>query len=524
MMIKKVLCLFSALLLLFALPGCSDPTGNLGKKTETGTNKSTLTPVTLTFYIAGGGEKNDSKEVFDKVAEECGLNIKLEFKYFEGKYAGPYLQEIKKVIASNAAFDALCVGMPEEYDLSGGGYSFADMARDGVLKDITGLLPEYAPDILSMLDKKELEAAKIDGKLYAIPSLYPRAENVFAAVNQDLMNKYGIETLDTFEDYGNYLKAVKENEPDVLPGKLDVVRWDVKMLNDAMFMIPYGYVPVDKVLKLAVKRDDPDMNIVPWEQTEAFKNVMIMLSDWQNKGYIARLNSGGGSDRPIASYLGFGSVLKQGPIQITDGDNGRTYDFYGYPLYREVKVPRGSPVDNVYSSPAIALNAKSENAERALMFLNWVQSSQENYDLLVYGIKGSQYTLEGERLVFPEETAADYSSYRYWSSAPFRNVKYIRLSADDKNFAGDYRREYLEFIDSQTVYAPNTGFYPDYRQQLAEEARKRLNRYQELITFPFADGSFDPGKMDSIIPQLKEAGTDRLIAGLQSQLDGWRGK
>lgn len=218
-MLKKHLCLISIFLILFALSGCSDPTGNLGKKTETGANKSTLPPVTLTFYIAGGGEKNDSKEVLDKVAEECGLNIKLEFKYFEGKYAGPYLQEIKKVIASNTAFDALCVGMPEEYDLTGGGYSFADMARDGVLKDITGLLPEYAPDILSMLDKKELEAAKIDGKLYAIPPLYPRAENVFAAVNQDLMNKYGIETLDTFEDYGNYLKMVNRERAGCFTGE-----------------------------------------------------------------------------------------------------------------------------------------------------------------------------------------------------------------------------------------------------------------------------------------------------------------
>ena len=36
------------------------------------------------------------------------------------------------------------------------------------------------------------------------------------------------------------------------------------------------------------------------------------------------------------------------------------------------------------------------------MFINWLQSSQENYDSLMYGIKGKHYTLEDNKIKLPE--------------------------------------------------------------------------------------------------------------------------
>ena len=532
-MLKKLLCLISIFLLLFALPGCSDPIGITGSS-DTGriTIQSASTGIadtnpeiegdnsrkpldTLTFYIAGE-EKKGSKEVLDKVSKACGLNIGLEFKYIDVSHSNElYSRKIKTVFASNEAFDALYVGTPEGYDLTNGGYGFADMARDGVLMDITELLPQYAPDIFSQLDKKELEAAKIDGKVYAIPSLYSQALSITAEVDSDLMEKYGTGPIDTFEDYENYLHAIKENEPDIIPGDADI-------LDEKMFMIPYGYVPLDEAVKLVIKWDD--LKIIPWEQTEEFENVMSMLSEWQRKGYIASI-TGDPTEKKRASRLFLRAVSKEGPgrVEPSDEKTDRAYNFNEYLLYKGIKIPRISPIGNVYRSPAIALNAKSKNAEKTLTFLNWVQSRQENYDLLMYGIEGKHYTLDGEKLVIPQKDEADPSFYPYWPGGPFQNLNYNRVLSKNKNFAEDYRKDYKEFILHRTAYAPNAGFHPDYRQ-LGAEVRDRVYEYQRLITSSLIFENYDPGQMDSIIRRLKEAGTDKIVQEIQRQFDEWRGE
>lgn len=509
--LRKTISLAFILILILSGSGCSDSNTEKAGETSAFTQNTQLPPATLTFLITGE-EKDDSREVLDTVAERCGLNIKLDFKYFSEMYAEP----VRTYIESGQKFDALYVGMPESYEVDEKSYSYVEMARNGALKDITDLLPEYAPHIVSLFDKNDLEAAKIDGKLYAVPSNYPEIKNLAISVNPELVRKYGVGPVNTFEDYGVFLKTIKENEKNIIPGQ-------VNYFDQELFMLPYGYTLVDNALSLVCKWDDPDLRIIPWERTDEFRNVVSLLSDWQKNGYLARYDDGIEKER--ASFLGLSRGLKDGPSNMTFGDNKnfRKYEFYSYMMYRNVKLPRPGPIGNIYMKGAIALSVDSPNIERTLMFLDWVQSSQENYDLLMYGIKDKHYTLEADRLVFPAEEGEGYPSYYHWLNSPFLNFNYSRVSVDDEYYDGDIRNDLRDYIANRTFPAPNAGFYPDYRD-IRAQSDKRVRLYQDWITYSLFRQTFDPSQIGSIIEQLTEAGTDAIVAEVQRQFDDWRSK
>lgn len=509
--LRKIISLLMVSVLMLIGSGCSDDAAVKDGQTESSTQNAGLPPATLTFLITGE-EKDDSREVLDRVAEKSGLNIKLDFKYF----SDIYFRQVKTMIESGQKFDALYVGMPESYDMSKDSSSYVEMARSGVLKDITDLLPEYAPHIISQFDPKDLEAAKIDGRLYAVPSLFPEAKNISIILDADLVRKYDIGPVNTFEDYGVFLKTIKDNEKDIIPGQ-------VSLYDEEMFMLPYGYILMDRALSLVYKGDDPDMKIVPWERTEEFRNVMSLLYDWQKNGYLARYDDG--IEKTRASFLNLGGALKDGPDKmVLSGLKGsRVYEYYSYIMYKGVKLPRVNPMGNVFQKGAIALSANSGNAERTLMFLDWVQSSQENYDLLMYGIKDKHYTLEGDKLVFPAEEESGYPSYWHWLNSPFRNINYSRASTNEEYGADGFRNDLRAYMTERTFSAPHAGFYPDYRAVKAA-ADKRADLYQAWVTFAFVQEKFDPGQIDLIIQDLTRVGTDEIVNEIQRQLDQWRGR
>lgn len=460
-----------------------------------------LEPAVLNFYIPGA-EKKDTREVLDLVAKSSDLNITLKFKWID--YA-QYTNRVNSAIAVNEKFDAFVCGRPEQEMLN-----FVDMFREKKIKDISESFPKYAPVIFSQLSGEEIASIRIDGELAAVPSLLPTARVPGVLMRNDLAEKYKITSIKTFEGYTAVLKKIKEGEEHILPGIIPYYNIDV-------YAGAYGYVVLDYTQNLVYKREDPRMKIVPWEQTPEFRESILLIDKWYKEGYIKPVSS---QNMDFASYLSNANSFVEGPVELDITGSGNRQVFSNFILYKDKKFQRVSPIANIFEKGAIVFNATSNNTERCLMLMNWIQSRQQNYDLFVHGIRDRHYSLDGERIVIPAEISGTRNPYSGWLYTAFANINFERIS-NDALYPDTFMIDHKKFIEDNTRYAPHEGFYPDYRS-IQVDCANRSRMYRNKLSNPITAGTFDINNLETVIDNLKDMGSDRIVVEIQKQLDGWR--
>lgn len=463
-----------------------------------------LQPVTLTFYFPGEGDSHISK-VLEEIERRTRdtLKIKLDFKWVPSVSYKDYLFS---AIDSGSACDAF-------YFSDTGDISFRELAKNNIPLDITNLFPEKAPLLYKQYTEEELKAASLDGKLIAVPGRFPESTRLCAIVREDFMEKYGIPAIKNFEGLEQYMKTVKEKEPGISP-------FSPTILMPEMYADALGYVILDSSLSLVYKRDDPNMRVMAWEQIPEYRKPIDTFVEWGKKGYL-----GGGLGDFSAN--GTGLLLGSGKTAACLG-TWNDYQYINtkarfvngdirlkaYPLYPERVSSKLSPMSNGF-----IINSKSPNAERVLMFLQWVQSSQENYDLMNYGIKDETYVLEGEQCGLPKDMSrTDHPYFGWYGQAAFWNIDFQRSSVGNPP---DYMKTYRKNVEDNTQYPSHMGFHPDMTTIQEEAGSRGMHRYDIERNLYF--GSFAPGDVDEYIKTQKEAGTDKIISELQRQLDAWRG-
>lgn len=486
---SKYIILFITFILLFGtFQGCSSKEGKLENKQPVFVKNQK--EATLVFCFPGSSHPD-----FPAVAAEVEkrtrnqLNIKLGFKWIPW---GQYLQNVKTMVNSGEQIDAFVTGREGSSDI------LAQMESEKLLLDITSLFQQYAPQHYVRYAKEELEAVTLNGKLLGIPLHYPVSYRVCALVRDDLMKKYNISDIKDFDEYETYLRALKENEKGIIPGQC---------LYDtcSTFAESYGYVTLDPYL--VYKWEDKGIKLVPWEQTNEFKSSVETFKRWNDKGYIN--NNLPGKDSLINGKLG--SVIETFMAAVSDMSTmyGEAYSFRICPLYID------SLTKKVNDTVAISFSKNTQNAERALEFINWIQSSQENYDLFMYGIKDKNYSLHNDgRITFSD---AD-SKYFGWSgSTPFYNIDYVRPTISDKP---DFKKKYNEITTVNAKYPPTAGFYPDMSkiQGIVEQRKASYMDFNEKIR----NGIIDMQMIDDFIKGQKDANINLVINELQKQISNWK--
>lgn len=250
--------------------------------------------------------------------------------------------------------------------------------------DLSRLLPEYAPILYSQYSDEELDQVTYNGKLIGMPNLVRGSDRICVVARADLLQKFDIKEIGDFEDYENFLRAVKENEKLITPAP-------VANINTAIFMQKYGYAMLDGYL--VYRWDDPEMKLYAWEQTpenrEAYKKIKKLMNDGcidstkvTSENILLNIRSGS-----IASFVS----KWDDAIRIMRGA-GSEHKLKIFPLDMDMKASRSSNRNTV-----IIINKNSKNPEKVIRFFEWIQSKQENYDLFMYGIEGQNYVLENNR-------------------------------------------------------------------------------------------------------------------------------
>lgn len=479
--------------------------------------KSLNLPEVTVSFLMSGLEKPDTRMVLDEIENKVkgSLNTRLDFKWLQ---PGELTEKVMKMQAGGDEADA-CYFSEGFYFLDNK-FTFYNIAKTGGLLDITELFPQNAPGLYAQYAQEELAAGSVSGKLLAIPAHYRGSSRLHALVREDLRKNYELPEIKTYEDYEKYLKTIKDNEKDLVPALF----YNSTL---SMFAEPFGYAVLDYLWGLVYKMDDPAMKVIAWEQTPEYKEAITYMHRWFNNGYIPK-------NLALFPYFvqePYSNLMKSGKYTscVDTLENVNTIlaslkasqpdmQFKTYPLYPDRKVTKYSPMSN-----ALMFFSGAKNADRAIMFLDWLNSSQENYDLFSYGIIDKHYTLSGDQIKLPDGVAADRHPYIGWNGrGAFINDEFERTAV---NFVSDYRKQLQDNNTANSVYAPHTGFYSDLGG-IIELATLRINSFYSKIDNPIGyDGGIfllDENDIDKVIQEQKENNVDKLVAEVQRQLDRWK--
>ncbi|HEY5560467.1 MAG TPA: extracellular solute-binding protein [Clostridiaceae bacterium] len=473
---RKVLCVCLCLIL---LSGCN----TVKLKTF---KKSALPHVTLNFCWIG--EENPiTKAVLKEVADKSNLNIDLNFKWLS---TDDYYKNIEDTLTNSATpIDAFIVGGSDDPN----GLSYAKLARKGELLDLTTLFPANCSNIIKNLTKDDLDAIKVKGRIYAIPSISPITNSDGIIVREDLMKKYNLSDINSLDDLGVYLADVAKDEKGIVP--LTTIPFDT-----SFYARLYGYAVLDNYTSIVYKYDDPKMKLIPWEDTDAFRDVMTKLTGWIKKGYLMSPQENTLTEA-AAYFNSYNYVEKDSTMDFAF--NGGSVAVHTYLFGKDLPLIKLNPIATVSDNGGIAISSRSKNAVRTLKFLNWVQGSKDNDNLLVYGRPGKDYTLVNGQMSYPSNEML----YLLWNSSPFKNINY------------ELDKTSVNTLNSRLEYAPSKGFFPDYFQ-MQDAANARSDTFSKNLYHALYQGSLKGADINTIRAYIKSAaGTDTLITNLQAQLN-----
>jgi putative aldouronate transport system substrate-binding protein len=375
--------LVALMLSMMFLSGCakvqSDPTTSSKASTSTSidsTNDSNevitnnLDEVTLTMYLIGDQAKDYDEMLTEFNAHaQKDLNAKLEVVWVGW---GDYETVFPLVLSSGEAIDLIYAATWVD---------FYNLAQKGAYLPIEDLVSSYAPQSIAKQTASAINQARVNGHLYALAATYADYEQFGYIVRGDLMDKFGIEKIVSIDDYGKYLKAVAQNEPELDPSGL----YGSTNVLLTVYLYNLGYYPANGSFTtnspFGIKVDTGKVvNIAELPEILDYYKTMKSLSDegcWSKS-----VLSNNDSDMFIKgrSASAIHNLDTWTNVYMAHNDQDIRY----YPAWPYSYIPN-------FMSNGMAIPASSKNPERALMLLEKMRNDPLYYNLLTYGREGVDY-------------------------------------------------------------------------------------------------------------------------------------
>lgn len=495
-MIRRIISVILALILVCAFTGCNR------KEKEKYTDIHPGVPERAEIHIYTKGYGGDgtplNKAEIDNMLEEIAKNTSETINIAPVFHWLPYENydsEILRLVQSGEKIDAFTCYTPHTY------------IQQNLLLDITDLFPRHASKYYhelmeNQISRDYLYQGAVDGKLYLIPYYGIDNPRYCIVAVKELAEKYAPGGLETMEDYGEFLKKIKENEKNYLPGSVNAHDFFIAYMEGNGYYSEYA--------TFFFSRFNKPENIFAIEQTSEFMDAWNLLSRWHAEGYIQGDDNtntfyNGKLASELASLRNIENVL--GQLSTVDTQ------FTIIPLYMDSTFlintsGRGLVISNTCAIP-----------ERVISFVEWIHESQENYDLFRYGVKDRNYSLQGDRVTFPRSV----KPFLTWFAADyFTDIRYERLTPNiDANFKEVYREAgFKNTVTSRQLY----GEYMDKvmeDQNAIEELTREYEQIEAILQVYFANmeefaRSIDEGKLhispDELAQKQKKAGVEQILS------------
>ncbi|MCR4587283.1 MAG: ABC transporter substrate-binding protein [Lachnospiraceae bacterium] len=512
---KKHVSLLLILCMVISLTGCADSgTGQTASRSvyeEAGIDLSET--VTLHGYVIGTPNR-DFNKVWEKVNAMLleDLNCTMEITYMSwGEYQSLY----PLIVSSGDNIDWIFTGHWCMYSEQASRGAFREITRDEI--------KTYMPAMYELLPELAYKQCSYDGKLYMIPSSSRDKKTDVMILRADLAEKYGVDlsSIHRFSDIDPYLKAIKDNEPDMIPIYLnnsDGLWVALADESDGKLTDSYGigcYYSFD-----GNKRPDGVYSMFDDVIFESVKRASRIMNTWYQKGYVnpevlankvtTRVTfPQGKSGVCMGNFLDVQSVLAECDSK---GWNTR--------ILLETNA-NGHSANESYSNNGIAISFSSQNPERTMMALDLIMNDERYINLIQFGIEGEHYILnEDGRVDYPEGVDASTTGYN-WEETGF-----WFLNRDKEPPRATWSKEYehlQEKMVSQVLKDnPCQGFQfnVDPVREEYTAVRDVMTRYHRPIQLGMVD-DIDAAYEDLKV-RLYDAGYERLLQEYQTQIEAYR--
>jgi len=406
----------------------------------------------------------------------------------------------------------LAAASGEPYDLVWTAFSnISDLVSKKALAPLDDALQRHGPHLLANTPDYSFQGATIDGRLYGIPRVMPKAEfQNFVQIRGDIRKKYGLPEIRSAADMDRYLETVAREEPEMIPYFFDTGRFllreygNVALLAGEYLNAPVYIDPADLALRVRVTYE-----------SDFFRNIMLKGREWQEKGYVPHLPGAAAFPDPEAVFL--------------RGEVAATWSFLLKQTERidafKAANPQGE-LENVFLHPdkpkylftaadnLLSVLSTSDRVDEAVAFVDWIRANQENYDLFTYGIEGEHYRRTGNSVSYegipPEKRYMPIS----WA---WNDIAYARFS---RHISPDYEAE-LRAWDADAVISPTMGFVPDLAPVKSEIAQLNVVISEYLPRLYDRRNDWD-AEMRKFRDKLEDAGIANVVAEIQAQFDAFR--
>ena len=473
------------------------------------------THVVLKMYLEGSNVTDDTK-VLEEVNKYLDEKLNCELKPIWGTW-GDFDQGA--VLSLQGAEDVdiyfTCSWTLNEYN---------QFARDGYYVRLdnpsNNLIEKYGQDIQNLLPEVLIKGATIEGAdgygIYAVNGYKDIACQLCWDVNVDLLKKYGytvedIEKADYFT-FGDILAKVKAGEGEnfyplliegaVLERMVDnsiIVAGDSGSNN----LLSY-YINPKKTSDLGAYGN----KILNKFATDEFRKFCEKTREYYLAGYI---------DPDMANPEKANDVRSNKQLTGQYLIGTQSYSL-GYEI--QASTERGFEVAMVPTTPAyvdttssqgamMAISTASKNPDRAMMFLNLLNTDPYLFTLLDFGVQGVHYNLNeiGEVEFTPER-----DNYMPWTNG----LGNVTLLPPQKGQGADFQTKFKNYYGNADEI-PILGF--TFNPENVENEFGALANVAAEYFLPLCTGAVDPAeKIPDFLAKLEANGMQKVVDEANKQL------
>lgn len=449
-------------------------------------------------YYAYNNIQNDDPKVLEEVNKYVEEKIGARVNWITIP-PNEYNEKMKMLFASNEEFDVCFQSTATD---------FYTNVRNGVFMPLDELLQKEGKEIYEMTPKENIEAATVDGKIYALPTIKDTAEEWVISCKKYLLDKYNIDTsnIHSLEDFTPIFQTIKDNEPNIYP---------VLMRGNNTF---FRFLPFEEITGCSVGafRTDSFDKVVNQYDTDEARAFFKLMREWYQKGFMRSDAATATNDSDIRAagnfFAAYGGWLPNSDYVSEDTpEKDIMVNVHGLnePHLRTA---------NVFGS-GLAISSNSKNPEKTMEFINLLNTDKYLRNLVAYGIEGVHYKAVGDNQWDLPDGVTQQTDTGYapmvWPQGN-RFILRTRAGVEPENMWDLFK----EFNETATVY-PTLGFVfnPD---SVMNEVAAVENVYQEYAPSLMV-GAVDPDEyLPKFLEKLKSAGLDKIIDEMQKQYDEWK--
>ncbi|MFT4261930.1 MAG: ABC transporter substrate-binding protein [Nocardioides sp.] len=470
----------------------------------------------LTFLLPGTvptGWQNVQSEINKRLKKDLGFTIQPQFI----SWADYGTQSLLR-FTSGAKFDTA---------LQARWLNMAQLASDKALVDVGSKVGSYK-NLSATIDPKILESNHWGDALYGIPQVNSAARLHHFGIRQDLAEELGFGEINDFETLERFFYAVRQKKSGMIPlglntnsSKQTTFGPVTPILNAWAWENPnaFGWSFTGDSMLFAFAADagtSGSSNPIPFWEQDGVRDALDRVRKYNQDGIINKdiLNLDATAEQGL-----FTSGKTAATWAITDG----TTSNYLTTLKKAVPTAAmaniaplkgglsAKPLQNFQADNFVVLNTHGQSNDSALALQDWA-SIKQNYDLISYGIEGTDWVAQGENGV---EFKSSYNFPAFalsWRIPLFRSPS--TMSETEKQIF-DWSKD----TDNFTL-DPFAAFIPDVEPVKSENTQ--MTAVMTQYAKPLFAGVVDVDKgLDALKKAADRAGIDKLQAELAKQADAY---